>query len=379
MESIKLELENNERILEDFGDQRGKVWTGRKIVLNNGNALAVLGAKQSIRGIKDRYRRPTHVICDDLLKDDEVESASRREFLYKWFKRVVLNLGKDALIGVVNTIMHPDDLPSRLKQEIKEGQLKDWVCLWLAAKDASGRPIWPERWSLEDLARKEEELGTEVYATEMDNNPLPEASKKFRREWFVYYEVGDLDLSELNVVCAVDPATGAEAGDYTAVVVIGAPKRGQPIFVLEAWAERCSDMELIKKLVDVHRTFRPKVILFEEQNFQKIYKNLCIREVYQQHKVRLPVQGVRQSTKKALRIASLSPLVEAGIIRFRKHQKLLLEQLEYFPKGHDDLPDALEMAVSALEAGKKEPIACSRTLRSKSKEIVSAFRRFYGC
>jgi len=45
MESIKLELENNERILEDFGDQRGKVWTGRKIVLNNGNALAVLGCK----------------------------------------------------------------------------------------------------------------------------------------------------------------------------------------------------------------------------------------------------------------------------------------------------------------------------------------------
>jgi len=251
--------------------------------------------------------------------------------------------------------------------------------VWLKAFSPSGQPIWPQRWSAEALYEKRQSIGEEAWATEWDNNPLPEASKKFRREWFVYYEVAELDLSELNVVCAVDPATGAEAGDYTAVVVIGAPKRGQPIFVLEAWAKRCSDMELVKKLVDVHRTFRPKVILFEEQNFQKIYKNLCIREAYQQHKVRLPVQGVRQSTKKALRIASLSPLVEAGIIRFRKHQKLLLEQLEYFPKEHDDLPDALEMAVSALEAGKKEPIACTRTLRSKSKEIVSALRRFYGC
>jgi len=378
LESIKLELETNEKILEDFGEQKTNTWSKKKIVLSNGNAIAALGAGQTIRGIKHRYLRPTHIICDDLLKDEEVESASKREFLYRWFKRVVFNLGKDALVAVVNTIMHPDDLPSRLKEEIKEGRLKDWICIWLAARDVYGRPIWPQRWSDEELKHKEEKLGPEIWATEMNNDPLPESSKKFRSEWFVYYDITDIDLRDLRVVCAVDPATGAEAGDYTAVVTIGAPKSGYPIYVLDAWGERCSDIELIKKLVEVYKTFKPQVILFEEQNFQKIYKNLCMREAYQQYKVRLPVKGVKQNIKKALRISSLSPLVEAGILRFRKNQKLLLEQLEYFPKGHDDLPDALEMAVSALESAEKKPFAHTRNVRRKSREVINKMRRFYG-
>ena len=42
----------------------------------------------------------------------------------------------------------------------------------------------------------------------------------------------------------------------------------------------------------------------------------------------------------------LEPLVENGALRFMRHQRLLIEQLEQFPNGaNDDLPDALQMAV----------------------------------
>lgn len=357
LSSIKLELENNERILEDFGDQKGRVWSSRKIVLANGNALAALGAGQSIRGIKDRYRRPTHIICDDLLKDDDVESASRREAIYRWFKRAVMNLGKDALIVVVNTIMHPDDLPSRLKAEIKEGKLKDWQCLWLRAHTPDGQPLWPQRWSLEDLRRKREDVGEPVWATEFDNEPVPEGSKKFRRDWFVFYDASQMEPERLVITCAVDPATGTSTGDYTAVVAVGVPRGFRyPIYVLEAWGARCSEFELLAKLIELYGVYpHMKVMGFEEQNFQKIYKNLCIREAWERFGVRLPVKGIKQTGSKALRIASLSPLVEAGVIRFKKTQTLLMDQLEAFPKGHDDLPDALEMAISLLPKQNRIP------------------------
>lgn len=58
IESIKLELENNDRILEDFGDLKGRTWKKNKITLKNGNAIAAVGANEGIRGIKDKYRRP---------------------------------------------------------------------------------------------------------------------------------------------------------------------------------------------------------------------------------------------------------------------------------------------------------------------------------
>ncbi|MNL79660.1 hypothetical protein D3C87_2063120 [compost metagenome] len=49
------------------------------------------------------------------------------------------------------------------------------------------------------------------------------------------------------------------------------------------------------------------------------------------------------------------PAVESGEIQFSRKHALLLEQFEMYPTGtHDDLPDALEMAVSiAKTSGKK--------------------------
>ena len=53
-----------------------------------------------------------------------------------------------------------------------------------------------------------------------------------------------------------------------------------------------------------------------------------------------------QSSKKDIRIQALQPLIKNGTIRFQKNQRLLLEQLKYYPLAdHDDGPDALEMAV----------------------------------
>jgi len=78
---------------------------------------------------------------------------------------------------------------------------------------------------------------------------------------------------------------------------------------------------------------------------------------------------------KEFRISKLSPLVEAGIIVFYKdRQKLLLEQLEEFPKGHDDLPDALEMAISELITEKKpEPYVQSLGIRRDSSLMLRGF------
>lgn len=379
IDTIKAEIEDSDRILEDFGDLKGGTWKADKITLANGNAIAALGSGEGIRGIKDRYRRPTHIICDDLLKDDEVESKAARDKLYKWFKRTVMNLGKDAFIVLVNTILHPDDLPSRLLAEIRDGKLGNWAGLWFSATTEGslrGDPIWPERWSKEDLQAKRESLGPVIYATEWDNEPLAESDRKFRRDWFVYYELSDVNPAGMRIIAAVDPATGTSMGDYSAIVIVGA--LDHIFYVLDAWGERVSDMGLIGKLADLYAVWQPRTVLFEEIGFQKIYKNLVIREAAKMG-VALPVEGYKQGASKQLRISSLSPLVESGVIRFRKNQTLLLDQLENFPKDHDDLPDALEMCTSRLMgAGGGPAKGWTYTMRRKTEEIIGKARRFYG-
>jgi len=354
--SIKFELEHNERILEDFGEQKTENWSKKKIVLANGNAIAGFGAGEALRGVKEKFLRPTHIICDDLLKEQDVNSPTLRENLYKWFKRVVMNLGKGALTVVVNTILHPDDLPSRLFREIEEGRLKNWLGLRFSAITPEGLPLWPERWSLEELEKKREALGAWAFATEWENEPLAEEDKKFRREWFRFYE-GLSGVKFRKIVMAVDPATGKATGDYSAIVVAGLTESGQ-IYVLDAFGEKISDLQLIQKIIEKYVTWRPEKIIFETQTFQEVYKNQVLREALKQGLV-LPIKGIKHTISKELRIAKLSPLIEGGIILFRQGQgqDLLLRQLEEFPKGHDDLPDALEMCVSELiEKKEVEPV-----------------------
>ncbi|MFZ5998218.1 MAG: phage terminase large subunit, partial [Nitrospirota bacterium] len=347
LDYIKFEIENNDRIREDFGELKGAIWKKNKITLRNGNAIAAIGAGEAIRGLKDKATRPTHIICDDLLKDKEVESKTSREHLYKWFKRVIMNLGKGALIVIVNTIMHPDDLPSRLLAEIKEGsKLKGWIGLRFSAITPEGKPLWPQRWSLKDIEKKRIDLGSHIFATEWENEPMPDEEKKFRKDWFRTFKLTELDWHGLTRVMAVDPATGKSAGDDSAVVVVG-KSESQMLSVLEAKGEKISDMKLIDLIIDQFLIWKPKHIVFETVMFQEIYKNQLLREALRRGVV-LPIVCVKHTINKEFRIGKLSPLVEAGILTFREGLNRCLEQFETFPKGHDDIPDAVEMAVSKL-------------------------------
>ncbi|MNI93514.1 hypothetical protein D3C73_1514810 [compost metagenome] len=49
------------------------------------------------------------------------------------------------------------------------------------------------------------------------------------------------------------------------------------------------------------------------------------------------------------------PAIESGELQFSRKHALLLEQFEMYPSGsHDDLPDALEMAISIAKSGRKK-------------------------
>jgi len=353
LENLKAELEENERIIEDFGEQKGEKWKTDFITLKNGSAIVSKGAGSSMRGIRHRQFRPDLVIADDIMKDDLVNSPTQRDKLYRWFKRVVMALGKDAFIVVVNTIFHNDDLPSRLLREIEGGELANWLGLRFSAVLEDGSPLWPERWSLEELEKKKKALGSVHFATEYLNEPISDEDAVFKEEWFIYYEPSEiaekLSSGKLEIVMAVDPATGKKTGDYSAIVVVGKDKETGILYVLDAFGEKISDLKLIDKIIEKYLAFKPRRIIFEEVVFQEIYKNQVMREASKRG-IHLPIKGVKPKVSKEVRIQKLSPLIENGLLRFKKNQKLLIDQLIMFPKGdHDDLPDALEMAVSAFE------------------------------
>ena len=343
LEDIRLELENNTAILQDFGEVIKRATVERIDTVHT--TVISRGAGQKLRGLVKRGERPDLVILDDIESEEHANSKSLRDKLKKWFYRVVMGLSQNAKIFVIGTILHYDSL---LNELITKGQELGWFAKKYKAITDEDKPLHPYLWTLEALEKKKQEIGSYAFASEYMNEPLSDEDRVFRQEWIKYYEE-KLDLSKLDIVAGVDPSTGKEKGDYTAIAVLGRDKETGCIYSLFIYNKRATPNELIDTLISVQLTFKPSLIVFEEVAFQEVYRKL-IQDIASKRGVSLPIRGVKPHTNKVLRAQKLVPFFEGGLVYFAKGQEEAVKQLLEFPfSAHDDIVDALVYAVMALE------------------------------
>ncbi|WP_457634735.1 phage terminase large subunit [Persephonella sp.] len=371
VENIKLEIDENERIYEDFGDLEGDIWKEERIKLKNGVNISARGILGRLRGSRKGAKRPDLILCDDVLKDEAAESATIREKIYNRFKRAVMPMAdRDAFIIFTNTILHHDDLPSRLLNEYEQGKHEDWFAVFFATpfmdRNGDWKALWKSYWDMERLRKKKEQIGSIAFEQEFRNRPRSEEDMVFKPDWIEYYQSLEIANKKLEIITAVDPATGKAKGDYSAIITVGKDKDSGIYYVLDAYADKISDLKLIEKIIEKFQIFKPKSIIFETVAFQEIYKNQVMREASKRG-IHLPIKPIKPKVQKEVRIQKLSPLIENGLIKFKENQKLLIQQLLEFPKGsHDDLIDALEMAISGFEIATDTKSFVSKFLRRKT-------------
>jgi len=380
LESIKDEISQNERLFEDFGDMQGKIWKADKITLTNGTAICARGAGASTRGIKNGPNRPDVAICDDIMTDEIAASKVQRDKRYRWFKRVVLPLGKDLFPILINTIFHEDDIVCRLLKELLEGQLKGWVGLRFAARTPAGESLWPAYWTEEKLRKKEDEVGSAAWSTEFMNEPLSSEDAIIKK--FFDYDMGQINISAGRRYGGIDPATGVH--DKCAFDTLWDADDGI-LYVLDSWGERLAEAGFLERIISTFQVWKHNSIGFEDVAFQGIYKN-NLMEKAAALKVWLPINGRKTGgLSKVQRVKEMAPLIEAGFIRFRADQKELKEQLSMFtPEGpksaYDDEADALWYAFKEAQDGKRGQgvqtvVSTNSGTSQRMKTMLERFRR----
>jgi predicted phage terminase large subunit-like protein len=178
----------------------------------------------------------------------------------------------------------------------------------------------------------------------------------------------------------VDPATGKTTGDYSAIAVVAKHRPTGLYYVLYCRGFKESDLALARRICEVYRLFRPDFIDFETVQFQAIYKREVAREGSRQG-LRLPLRPFKGGNKH-VRIKSLGPMFENGLILLQEDQTLLKEHLINYPRGHDDCPDALEMCISGLEStftagvviGKRQVVSAAQRLAGIAQRLGGRFR-----
>lgn len=378
LQSIKDEFEQNQLIADDFGEMKGKIWKANKITLANGLAIAARGAGASTRGIKNGPDRPDIAICDDIMTDLVAASKKGRDRIYRWFKRVVLPLGKDIFPVLINTIFHEDDIVCRLLKELQEGQLKGWVGFRFAARTPTGESLWPSYWTEEKLKKKEDEIGSAAWSTEMMNEPLSSEDAIIKK--IHYYDLKDVSFANKRRFGGIDPATGVHDKCAFDTLVDG---EDGVLYVADTWGERLAEAPFLERIIDTYLVWQHASIGFEDVAFQGIYKN-NLMEKASAKKVWLPINGRKTGgLSKVQRVKKMAPLIESGFIRFRKDQKELIEQLQMFtpdgPKSaYDDEADALWYAFEEAQSSKAHgtPFAVSTNELGMRRTVKSLLRGF---
>lgn len=158
-------------------------------------------------------------------------------------------------------------------------------------------------------------------------------------------------------VAFCDPASskkGAQAIKRTrarSAIIVLAQDLLTRVYVLHAWAERCSTDRLIETIFQVNAQFRPKPFGGEKNGLQGLFQDAVEREARYRN-IALPLQQVEHSTRqdKDFRIrAALQPLIGAGRLFVQESQVELLAELTAFPRyPTKDLVDALASAVTLL-------------------------------
>lgn len=352
--AVKDELENNQRLKADFPEACGDVsGSDGEFVTKNDVKVMARGAGQKLRGLHHKQWRPDLIIFDDLENEELVDNPERRKKLRKWWFKTVLNArGRGGQVWIIGTILHIEALLAEL---LDETQHQRWIKrIWKAPDpDLVGAlSLWPAMWPMERLAAKKEEIGSVFYNQEYRNEPIDEETALFREEWFRYFDDAEIAGLELAHYAACDPSLGkTDRSDFSAICDGLVASTGGTIYVDEADIQRRVPQAIVEDAIEHGRRHQYVGFGFEAVGFQSVLKD-DLEKRSDEVGIYLPVVAIsHEGIPKDLRIRRLSPLIERGVIRFRKTQKTLLDQLRnYRPNGkqHDDGPDALEMLVRLI-------------------------------
>ena len=163
--SIKQELEQNDVLIEAFGDFVGtETWGVRRLHTANDIWIISLGRGGQIRGSLQRDKRPSLIISDDIDDTEKVENPIVRKKDHDWFNTDLQRAGNlDHTTNFINvdTIKHEESITSVLMHRPK------WKTLFYRAiEEPAG--IYHLDPQVEDLWKRWEKLFTDMTLSESE-------------------------------------------------------------------------------------------------------------------------------------------------------------------------------------------------------------------
>ncbi len=370
LRKISDEIEGNDLLVADFSeleparDSNGTTvaWNDRHLVFAGGFAIIAKGFRNQIRGLRYKNFRPDALVIDDPDEYSHIESPTTMERRYRWLERSALKVGgvlSDLDVIIIYTTIASNCIGEYIYID-KENKFSHFNRKKFKAletlPDGSEKSCW-EHGAPTDLLVKEREKDPLAFASERQNEPLPEAGQCFRGRIQTYVFERPSNLRDWQFALAVDESLGkSEKSNPSAIIGVGMAPDGVMYEVYNSITIRRPD-QIISDLLVVLQLYPWEKCGIDTSGNQEHFLDRVEDAVVAynkttQTKILVPLVGLKDSSNKQVRIrTALQPMIATGKVKIREDSKTLLEHLNNFPYGHLDGPDALEYAVRLLRTG----------------------------
>ncbi len=415
---VSSQLKYNLKLREDFGEllyeqrSRNEKDSEEAFLTTTQIKMEATALGMQIRGFRNGAYRPDLIILDDLESRDSNNTPELRQKARDWLNQDLMPAYDPNRTAVIfmGTLVHPESLLNYVLNERKDFVRNKFAAiieppertdLWAeferiykeyepteeelnalnsadgemtppnikaaldfyhdnkAEMDKGVKVLWESRFPIEVLMLEKVNLGSKAFNTDFMNNPIDEESQIFKPHLFTYHN-DDIpyDNGEYYIGTGIDFAMGKQRGDYSAIVTVAKHKVTNKVYIIDAFGDRIHPDIFMRIIIEKVKKYQPDSIGAEAQMAQEFFVDKLKEELqaicYPAH---TRVKKIQQRTRKELRIEAMLPDIEKGNIVFSRKHSLLLEQFERYGTNYwDDLPDAQEMAISAVKDGRKRII-----------------------
>lgn len=339
-------------------------------------------------------RAANMLLLDDPLKSrEEAESATQRNKVWNFYVSALSTRLQPDIDGnppaqiIILTRWHPDDVAGRLMEteDWSEGRWKHINFPAISEKPERGvlgqdtrtlptdhpdycppeewrnanksrrhlkvmkrTALWPERFSLEDLERRER-LNPREFASLYQQTPFIEGGNLIKSGWWRTYP-SDTKPEQFNsLIIAADTAFKAKAtSDYSVMITMGLDQSGD-IYIVDVHRDRYEFPDLKRKMIMLNNQWRGRglrgIYIEDKASGQSLLQEL-------KRESGVSVIPYRISTDKVSRLSAVLPLIEGGRVLLPDNAPWLdafLDECQAFPSGkHDDQIDALSIGLDVL-------------------------------
>ena len=299
------------------------------------------------------------LIIDDPHSEQEAAMAASNpevyDKVYEWYTsgpRQRLQPG--GAIVIVMTRWAARDLTGQVLKSAAQRAGEEWEVIEFPAILPSGRPLWPQFWSLEELTALREELPNSKWQAQYQQNPIGNESAIVKRDWWKWWEKDDPPICDYILQSWDTAFEKTQRADYSAGTTWGifnceednfAPN----IILLNTYKKRVEFPELKRDVMREYNEYEPDSLIVEK-------KASGAPLIYDLRAMGIPVQEYTpgKGQDKIARLNSVSDIIASGKVWVPQTRwaEELVDEVAAFPSGeHDDLVDATTLALMRFRQG----------------------------